>query len=264
MDFDPGPRLASQDRRESEPPIGPRTSTEPSQCPRLALLGGFELRLDAEIVSLPMSAQRLVAFLALQGKPLLRVYVAGSLWPDTSTTRALASLRSALWRLGNSGDTLVHTTNDHLELSPEVDVDVRRSIALARRILDYSLTLPESEAEELSSCKDLLPDWYDDWLIIEREHFHQLRLHALESLCERLTVLGRFAKAVEAGLAAVAAQPLRESAHRALIKAYMAEGNLAEASRQYRFFRQLLHEELGLNPSDVMENIAQSFAIRGG
>src|SRR6266571_3495035 len=56
--------------------------------------------------------------------------------------------------------------------------------------------------EELSI--DLLPYWYEDWVLVERERFRQLRLHALEALCEQLTALGRFDHAVEAGIAAVA------------------------------------------------------------
>ena len=70
-------------------------------------------------------------------------------------------------------------------------------------------------------------------LIIERERFHQLRLRALECICEALTAKGDYAGALEAALAAIAAEPLRESAHRALIGVHLAEGNRAEAVRQF-------------------------------
>ena len=42
---------------------------------------------------------------------------------------------------------------------------------------------------------------------MERERFHQLRLHALEALCDRLTTAGRYGEAIDAGLAAVTAEP---------------------------------------------------------
>ena len=42
---------------------------------------------------------------------------------------------------------------------------------------------------------DLLPGWYDEWVVAEREHFRQLRLHALEELCEELTDEGGFGEA---------------------------------------------------------------------
>jgi DNA-binding SARP family transcriptional activator len=70
-----------------------------------------------------------------------------------------------------------------------------------------------------------------------------------------LTAARRFQAAVEAGLAAVAGEPLRESAHGALIKAHLAEGNRGEAVRQYCVCRQLLRDHLGLEPSRQMENL---------
>ncbi len=96
---------------------------------------------------------------------------------------------------------------------------------------------------------DLLPGWYDDWVIVERERIRQLRLHALEVLCENLSRSGRHAQAVDAGLSAVAEEPLRESAQRALIAAHLREGNVSEAVRQYDRYRKLLGASLGLEPS---------------
>ena len=95
---------------------------------------------------------------------------------------------------------------------------------------------------------DLLPGWYDEWVVAEREHFRQLRLHALEKLCEQLTDEGRFGEAVEAGLVAVSGEPLRESAHRVLIRAYLKEGNRGEAIRQYEACRQVLAAGAGHRP----------------
>jgi DNA-binding SARP family transcriptional activator len=236
--------------------IRPRkAAAQPGMGPRVGLLGGFELSLEGKAVALPMTAQRLVAFLALRDRPLLRLHVAGTLWPDATEARAGANLRSALWRLGRPGFQLVDVSNGHLALGRGVDVDFHRASDLARRLLDQSSIAEHGVVDELSLAKDMLPDWSDDWVIVEREHFRQLRLHALESLCERLTSLQRFSEAIEAGLAAVAAEPLRESAHRALIKAHLAEGNVGEAAHQYRVFQTLLRNELDLEPSSLMEDI---------
>jgi DNA-binding SARP family transcriptional activator len=225
------------------------------------LLGGFDLRVDGHIVALPMAAQRLVAFLALHERPLLRVFVAGSLWPDSEERHAAGSLRTALFKLGRPAYAFVEMTGGHVELSHEMSVDVRDSIALSHRLLDHSLHFVPDDSDDVRLAKDVLPDWSEDWLIIEREHFRQLRLHALESLSERLTVLGRFPQAIATGLAAVAAEPLRESAHRALIKAHIAEGNVGEAAHQYRFFRHLLHDELGVEPSGALEDLVRDLRL---
>jgi DNA-binding SARP family transcriptional activator len=122
------------------------------------------------------------------------------------------------------------------------------------------------DVDRASFGADLLPDWTDDWVMIERERLRQLRLHALETLCDRLAEARRFGESVQAGLAAVRAEPLRESAQRSLIRAYLAEGNQGEAIRQYRAFRQLLLEELGVAPSRELEELvppAKSLAASG-
>ena len=230
---------------------------------QLALLKGFELRCDGEPVHLPLSAQRLLAFLALQQRPVNRVYVAGVLWLDTSEERANANLRSTLWRLRRPGHVLVEATMTHLALADHVVVDVRQAEARAHQLLDESDDW-KTDPYEVSLSGDLLPDWYDDWVLVERERFRQLRLHALESLCARLTDAGKFAHAVDAGLTAVSAEPLRESAHRTLVRAYLAEGNRAEALRQYRFCRKVLAEDLGVTPSREMEELVKDLRSTGG
>jgi DNA-binding SARP family transcriptional activator len=104
---------------------------------------------------------------------------------------------------------------------------------------------------------DLLPDWYDEWLVVVRERLRQLRLHALDAICDRLISSGSSDRAIDLALTAVAIEPLRESAHRQLIKAHLAEGNAAEALRQYRSFAALLRQELGIPPSHAMAELIQ-------
>jgi DNA-binding SARP family transcriptional activator len=219
----------------------------------LHLLGGFELRLGDEAVAITIGPQRLAAFLALHEGRLPRTHVAGVLWPEVLTRRANANLRAALWRLPPTCRRLIHVSAHHLQLAAGAVVDLHATVALARRLLDRSERCQNDDLggtarEDLS--RDLLPTWYDDdWVLAEREQFHHLRLHALEALCDRLTTAGRYGEAVDAGLSAVRAEPLRESAHRVLIKAHIAEGNYGEASRQYQVCRHVLLDELGVEPS---------------
>ncbi len=223
---------------------------------RLQLLSGFAALLDGEVVDLPLSVQRVVVFLSLQGHPLHRQHVAGTLWPETTDQRASANLRSALWRLNQLGCPFIKATGSRLEIAPDVSVDLHESVARVHQFLREGGNPPE-RLDERQFCFDLLPDWYDDWLIIERERFHQLRLRALECICEALTAKGDYAGALEAALAAIAAEPLRESAHRALIGVHLAEGNRAEAVRQFRLYGQILQEELNLSPSLKMVDLLQ-------
>ena len=226
----------------------------------LQLLDRFEVRRDGEAVALPQSAQRLAAFLALHERPLHRVYVSGSLWLESTEEHANASLRSTLWRLGRQGCPLIDANGSLVRLAPDVRVDLHEAQERARAVVRGDRVTPLS-LDRLCSAGELLPHWYDDWVVLERERFRQLRLHALDALCESLTAAGRFAAAVEAGRAAVAAEPLRESAHRLLIEAYLADGNRGEATRQYRSFCDLLEAELGLVPSPQLEELVAPLPV---
>ena len=177
------------------------------------------------------------------------MYVAGVLWIDFSQEAANANLRTALWRLPRLSGRLVDASASHLALSPGVDVDLHHVTGVARRVSGEGLCCADDETEELMLSGDLLPDWYEDWVILERERFRQLRLHALEALSRQLVGAGRYDKAIEVGLTAVAGEPLRESAHRAVIRAHLAEGNCSEGLRQYAMLRRFLQEQLGLEPS---------------
>jgi len=216
-------------------------------------------------VALPLSAQRLLAFVALHERPLPRSYVAGSLWIDSSEERANANLRSALWRLHRSGAHVMECCDQRLALGAGVVVDLRESEALAHRVLS-GRNGDDLETEPSALSGELLPGWYDDWILFERERFRQLRLRALDTLCDRLTEAGRFDAALEAGLSAVAGEPLRESSHRAVMRAHLADGNAAEAVRQYRLCRRLLKDQLGLEPSDQTDGLlhgVHAFAAAG-
>lgn len=220
---------------------------------RLALLGSFGLVCDGKQTRLPPVAQRVLAFVALQDRPVHRGYVAGSLWLDSDEERAHASLRSALWRLHRLGDGFVRASGPELALSPDVAVDLRECEALARTALAGGE--PGVDVDASVFCDDLLPDWYDDWVILDRERYRQLRLRALDALCERLLNEGRLGEALDVGLAAVAAEPLRESAHRAVVRVHIADGNAGEAVRQYRLCRRLLNEQLGIEPSEQLRRL---------
>jgi len=213
------------------------------------LLNGFGLEIAGRRAEIPLSAQRVLAFVALHPYPPTRSHTAGAMWLDLPEERAAGNLRSALWRLRQSGAPLLDATNGTLRLEAGVRVDVHEASALADRWL--SAAPSEGDVERASSALEgeLLPDWDEDWVNAERERFHQLRLHALEAMADQLSARGHYSDALLAGLSAVIADPLRESAHRAVIKVHLAEGNTGEAVRQIRRCERLMLEELGVPAS---------------
>lgn len=224
-----------------------------ASVPRLRLLNGFDVTIDGRTVDFASTTQRLIAFVALHERPQPRSSVAGSLWIDRSERRAAANLRTALWKLGPAGHRLVVAHGNLLALADDVAVDFRVVVRAARRLLNHdpaSDGAVDDDAIDVDALAgDLLPDWDEDWIMFERERLRQLRMHAIEALSRQLAGAGRYAEAVDAGLTAVAADALRESAHRVLIEAYLGEGNVADARRQFDRFKAVLWDSLRLAPS---------------
>jgi DNA-binding SARP family transcriptional activator len=224
------------------------------------LLGGFSLLRDTEEIELPLSAQRLVALLALRERPLSRAYLAGVLWPNCRSERSLADLRTTLWRTNHCNSEVIATAGIRLHLQADVEVDVRALTAFER-------ASHQTKSNAISLLKgmswfdlslDLLPDWYDDWLVDDREGVRQLRLHALERMTDELSLNGRHGEAIQTALTAVRLEPLRETAHAALIKAHLAEGNRSEALRQFSRCRAILRTELAVEPSGSIRELITS------
>lgn len=212
----------------------------------LRLMRGFSLSARGTAVQLPLSTQRLVAFIALHDRPLMRLHVAGTLWLDVPEDRALANLRSALWRLRQRGLSVVDSIGDSLLLRRDVQLDIRNLASASQSSLSGAVA---QAVTEIISAGELLPDWYDDWVLMERERLRQLRLHALERVSAELAAQQRYGDAIEAVLAAISDEPLRESSHRLLISVYLAEGNRLEAVRQFQTYARLMKTELGLEPA---------------
>jgi DNA-binding SARP family transcriptional activator len=232
---------------------------------RLTLLGGFQTSCAGVVFQLPLGAQRLLAFLAVHETPLMRTYVGEALWPDSRQRRASANLRSAVWRIRQTDHNLIVSGSSRIKLAADIGVDLHGWTALARRLLDRTAMWTVGDLKpELSAALsvELLCDWYDDWVLLQQDRWNQLRLHALEALAERLLEAGEFSLAVEAALAAVRAEPLRESAHRILIRVYAAEGNWSNAMAQYQRYRHLLRRELNTPPTAHMEELIRALTPR--
>lgn len=228
-------------------------------APRLELLGGFQLTVASARASLPMPVQRLMAVLALHPKPLQRSYVAGLLWPDVSEERARGNLRSTIWRLGPAQGVV--NCRGFVAMSQGVEVDIGHVSALARQVIAERADLGSTTLEVLLAAGELLPDWYDDWLVFEREQFNQLRLLALDCVCRQLLHRRRLAEATVAALTAVRFEPLRESAQGLLLECLIGQGNRAAAVRQYQTYATMLKRDMGLVPApDIRQLVANLVA----
>lgn len=232
------------------------------KAPTISLLGGFGLFNGQVDVALAEGSQRLLAFLALRKRPVKRTFAAGTLWPEVDDAHAHSSLRSAVSRLDPAAESALVVTATNLRLSDSVRVDLWESEALARELVGphASLCIHDSVSKDLEALSaELLPDWYEDWVILEAENWRQLRLHALEALAQDLSDRGSYGDATSAAQAAVQADPLRESARAALIKVHIAEGNISEALTEFARYRETLMAELNLEPTPGLKTLLDEY-----
>ena len=218
----------------------------------LCLLGCWELRVSGDLVELGGREQRLLALLALHGRRS-RAYVAGTLWPDSTEKRAQTSLRTAVMRTRHAVEGLLDAGRTTVSLAPGIGVDVHELRRVAEST-DVPSLAPRATLAVIAAG-DLLPGWYDDWVIFERERLQHLRLRALEAMAEAALLRGRADLALEAALEAIAVEPLRESGHLLVVRAHLLAGNRAAAVREYRIYQARLSRELGIAPSAGLEEL---------
>lgn len=226
------------------------------------LFDGPFVTIGSDTYTVPEGSKRLLAYVALRPGRVERRRAAGALWPIGDDHRAAGNLRSALWRLRGAGIDIMNTDKWSMELCPEVQVDAQLTLDWASRLIADTM-----EPGDLAmrgnriDALDLLPGWYEDWAIVERERIRQRMLHALEALSRRFSAAGRHAEAVEVAMAVVNAEPLRESAQRVLLEAHALERNWVEVRRSYLCYRDLVRRELGVEPAQDLTRFVQ--ATRG-
>lgn len=236
-----------------------RDDTVPWALTRVRMMGCFSITAGAKQVSLNTAGARLVAFLGLHG-PSARSHVAGTLWPDVSETRAHANLRTTLWRTSLRAPGLLSCDADTVSLAPSVHTDTDDLADVAHLLLSGRLPA-HPPLPLLASGGMLLPGWYDEWVLSARERMRLLHQEALEHLAGIHLSRGHYGRALEPALLAAQLEPLRESAHRLLLRIHVASGNTVEARRVFDAFRVRLAGELDVRPSPAMYELVEPSGV---
>ena len=223
----------------------------------LRLLGGWQLVDNGAELRLGHREQRLIALLGLSGERP-RPYVAVLLWPDSTDEPALASLRRAVMQTQHARPGLLHAGPAFVGLDPEIEVDV----AEVRRAAEVS-ELPESDDEQshlltLLSAGELLPGWYDDWVLAERESLDQMRLRALDRLSRQALDRGDLVLAIDAARSATDIEPHSEAACEVALRAHLARGDLAGVVSEFRRHRDATWDSVGVAPSHRILALVES------
>lgn len=240
-----------------ETPYGGLGMAKPTS--RVELLGSFRVSCDRDHQALNWSAQRVLALSALKRRPMTRERVAGTLWPDVDQQRAHGRLRTALWRLGPAR-RLLEVENGHLSLDETCEVDLYEAERVGEA-LAAGAPLPEQSRVLLEMfSQDLLPDWDEPWILTDRERYREIRVHALEALAAASLSRGDHLQGIRACLYAIRCSPFRDSSHRLLVEAYIAEGNQSAALQHILGYRKALRQKLGLTSDNVLSDLVEELA----
>jgi SARP family transcriptional regulator, regulator of embCAB operon len=235
---------------------------------RVQLCGTFAVELSGRRIDnmLPGRQGRLLfAYLVLSRlRPVSRSTLVDALWGDDRPANTGAALNALISKTrAVAGGQVLRGRSELILALPEpayVDVEValsmlhaaesavavgawRRAWSPARSALSVAQRtfLPEAEAP-----------WAETW----RGRLGDVRLRALECYATACLELGgtELPGAERAARELVDVAPFRESGHLLLMGALAARGNVAEALTAYERLRVLLREELGVDPSDAVQN----------
>lgn len=152
----------------------------------LKLLGQFAVQRGEEPVELPPACQRLIALVALKRRPVHRLWVCAMLWPHAQTRRAIASLRSTMWRLRPVGaDPLLEVDPQYIALASDVSVDWYHAVDQIEHLLESDEPVdPQfvSELLPLLRAGELLDGWTEPWAHAERQRYRATRKAARDAL----------------------------------------------------------------------------------
>ncbi len=227
----------------------------------LRLLGGFALKNDAgETIQISSRKSRaLLAYLALSnGRAQSRERLAALLWADSNEAQARTSLRQALSALRKSLDDQAQILDAGLEvvtLIPEtvwVDAVAFDEGVKAGGHEELARSLEWYEGDLLDGLSTDAPA-FEQWIVAERERLRGNAVSGYARLCTYFQEIGDPEQARQAATRLLALDPVREDAHRQLMRLYLVQGRTVEAIKQYQLCRQSLARELGVVPTPETE-----------
>lgn len=231
----------------------------PSVC--IHLCGGLRIDRDGERVESLLTRRKsreLLALLLLTERATSRSRLIELLWPEQPQGSRDGALRQLLTELRDclGPSALAGASEVSLGLPASAWVDVREARAAAERAGDaleagdFEVARSHAANAVAALSGELLVGHDADWLEEQRDAVREIEVSALEVLARAcLSIQGREREAVSAARQTVSRAPFRESGQSLLMRALVAEGNVAEALLVYERWRVSLNEELGIAPS---------------
>lgn len=222
---------------------------------QIRLLGQFDVRLDGKPVAIASRAgQSLFAFLALTaGTVHRREKLAGMLWPDTTDENARRNLRQDLWRIrkatAGAAPDVPYLVADELAVGFNAGAEYWLDAAQLEHLPAGVASSADLIARASLYRGELLPGFYDDWVVLERERLQAHFEQTMQELLQRLIGESHWQAVLEWSERWIALGHSPEAAYRALMLAHAAWGNTAQIASTYERCQKALRQDLGVEPS---------------
>jgi len=236
--------------------------------PHYRFLGPLEVNVGATPLALGRRQQQaLLAVLLLRvNRPVSTDELVELLWPERRPGKPLASIQGYISGLRKLlGSETIETVGGGYRLNAELeDLDTHRFATLLAEGEDALASAPGLARSRLESALEL---WrgpalagfaYETWALDERNRLEELRLVARERLAEARMSLGEHAELVGELETLVREQPLRERLRAQLMLALYRSGRQAEALEEYRLVRELLVEQMGIDPGAELQELQRA------
>ena len=225
------------------------------------LLGKFEVKHRDELVNIPSRpVQSLFAYLLLSPSTAhRREKLAGIFWPDSLEETARDNLRHALWRLRKvlpTKPTIEYLLTDDLSIAFNVSAEYWLDAAVLEKLSE------NASADELIAVLgeyqgELLPGFYDEWVLLEREHLNSIFEHHMARLLVLLQDEQRWLDILDWGERWIKLGQKPEPAYRALMVAHAAKGDMSKVAATYeRCIKSL--KEFGIEPSEQTKELYEN------
>ena len=219
------------------------------------LLGKFDVRLDGEAVAITSRpAQSLFAYLILHaGTTHRREKLAGMLWPDSLEETARDNLRHALWRVrkalpASQKSTVEYFLTDDLSIAFNASANYWLDATQLEKLSENTST--DELMKVLSAYQgELLPGFYDEWVVLEREHLNSIFEHHMARLLVRLQDEQRWLDILDWAERWISLGQEPEPAYRALMTAHATKGDMSRVAATYERCVKSL-KEFGIEPSE--------------
>jgi DNA-binding SARP family transcriptional activator len=248
------------------------------------LLGQFQVLLNGKAIThfATDKVRALLAYLAIENKyPHRREKLAALFWPEKSESTARTNLRRALADLRAN---IQDPDTDHpflLITRKDIQLNLDHSLEIDCLVLDQLANNGCKTQQDLENCDQLLdlyqgdflegfsiPDCvsFDEWLVTVREQYNRRMIHLLEQVIHYHQEQYLYKQALPYCWRLVRLSPWQEEPRRQLMQFLAIIGNREEALQQYENLKEILAEELGVEPepetTQLMERIRTGEFIR--